>query len=130
MEKSKRFLSKIGEKKYDPLRVWCCVPALFEFGRLAIIQQTWGRYCDKLLFFIGDNTQKEIEVVNVTQKLANGSDYTLNNVVKLKLERTGSDGHGDTYEKMWKMRQLSLHQDREHYQSFCLQLPSRVKGKV
>ena len=55
------------------------------------------------MYFVGDNTQKQTEVLNITQKLKNGSDYTLNNVVKLKLKYTGIGLTHDVWEKCWRM---------------------------
>ena len=77
--------------------------AILDFEQLSIIQETWGKYCDKLMYFVGDNTQKQTEVLNITQKLKNGSDYTLNNVVKLKLNYTGIGLTHDVWEKCWRM---------------------------
>eukprot|EP01084_Bolivina_argentea_P160273 279126_1 len=89
-------------KKYRPIRVWCCIIALFDKYQLLFIQDTWGKYCDKLLFFIGDNTQRTIEEVNITYP----DNITLYNIVQLKLDHTGHNiSSKDVWEKSYKMYQ-------------------------
>eukprot|EP01083_Nonionella_stella_P025176 69348_1 len=84
--------------KYRPIRVWCCIKTIYNAYELLIIQETWGKYCDKLLFFVGDNQQKHIEEVNI--KYDDGD--AINNIIRLPLQYTGDNLKIDLWEKTWK----------------------------
>eukprot|EP01084_Bolivina_argentea_P196368 336628_1 len=86
--------------KYLPIRVWCCVVALENAKELLLIKETWGKYCDNLLFFSGDNTLHQIEKVDFKYD----KNTTLENIIRLKLQYTGNNITGfDVWEKCWKM---------------------------
>eukprot|EP01083_Nonionella_stella_P145603 456574_1 len=68
--------------KYRPIRVWCiikCTKAIENREELWIIQETWGKHCDKLLFIIGDGNQSHIHKTHL--KYEGG--HTIKNVIQL-----------------------------------------------
>eukprot|EP01083_Nonionella_stella_P151249 483005_1 len=104
-------------KKYRPIRVWCCVVALPDPYELLVIQDTYGQYCDNLLFFVGDNTQTQIEHRSIDElnpnHTPNTHHSTIKNVIYLPLRCTGSGLPIDRWEKNWKMYQYlyTFHSD-------------------
>lgn len=72
------------EETYGKLRVWCFVNALYDEAKLMIIQESWGRYCDKIKFFV-DETPNQ----NIVER----------HVIPIHTE---SDRADDLWEKIWK----------------------------
>ena len=83
-------------KTYGPLRVWCFVLALYDEEELMIIQETWGRFCDKLLFVVDEKADQ-----NILQNEAR--DSKLDEIMPIKT-RVADDGakKKDLWEKVWK----------------------------
>jgi len=63
---------------YGKTKIVCAIPSCFEENRVSLISRTWGRHCDKLLFFVSSE-------LNVTREMRawvpNAS------VVKLNMDR-------------------------------------------
>ena len=87
---------------YGPLRVWCLVNALYDEELLMVIQETWGRHCDKLLFSV-DEEQGH----NILENEAKNS--KLEEIVPIQIINRKQK---DLWESIWKALQ---HLEEHHH---------------
>jgi len=83
-------------KTYGPLRVWCFIVALYDEEELLVIQETWGRHCDKILFAVDEK-----EGQNILENEA--KDSALEEIIPIHT-RVADEGakRKDLWEKIWK----------------------------
>eukprot|EP01083_Nonionella_stella_P076201 207513_1 len=84
--------------RYLPLRVWCCIKTIYTPYVMSMIQETWGKHCDNLLFFIGEHSN---EVVPSSLSP---------NIIKLNLSNTKYRSKylikPNVWEKTWKLQKF------------------------
>ncbi|ETO36008.1 hypothetical protein RFI_01054 [Reticulomyxa filosa] len=79
---------------YTPHRVWCLVPTLWpkKMDSMKWIAQTWGKFCDQLIFVIDEEFGVNAPYV-----------YYGATILKIKCEYRQSTPDRNIWEKVWKM---------------------------
>ena len=85
---------------YGPLRVWCYVIAVYDEEMFLVIQDSWGRFCDKLFFVVDVPLGHDI-----LENEAKNTALPADSIVPIETDNHLREKGHDLWKKCWEILQ-------------------------